>query len=216
MVQLIQDLGSLYPTLNSKHKARYGLYKCFCGNEFKTQIQSIKRGATSSCGCYRKNKIHERSRTHGLRKHRIYFVWNDMIQRCTNPKCKSYKNYGKRGITICDEWLNIENFINDMYPCFEEGLTLDRINNDLGYSKGNCRWTTQTVQVRNTRKLNCKNTSGYRGVHFSTKNNNWISKISINHKAKHLGVFNSAINAAKAYDKYVIDNNLEHTINGVL
>lgn len=56
MVQLIQDLGLLYPMEKSNKKARYGIYKCFCGNEFKTQIQSIKSGATSSCGCYRKKE----------------------------------------------------------------------------------------------------------------------------------------------------------------
>ncbi len=161
---LLKDLGMVYPKETSKQKVRFGLYKCYCGNEFKAQVLHIKRGSTSSCGCYRKQKLKEKNTTHGLHNNILYSVWSHIIQRCNNPKDKAYINYGARGITICEKWLKIENFIEDMYPTFQEGLTLDRINNDLGYSKDNCRWTTRAIQSQNTRKLKSTNTSGFRGV----------------------------------------------------
>ena len=152
---------------------------------------------------------------HGLRYHRLYQVWNQMIQRCTNIKQKSYKDYGGRGITVCDEWLDINNFINDMYPTFKEGLTIDRIDVGGNYEKFNCRWANKITQQRNTRRLISSNKSGYRGVSFRKDTNKWRAIIRVNNKNKHLGYFTDKLKAAKVYDKYVLDNNLEHTINGV-
>lgn len=217
---LLKDLGMLYPKETSKKKKRYGLYKCFCGNEFASQISSIKNANTKSCGCYHKEKSKKRfidiHTTHGLSYHRLYSVWSHIIQRCNNPKDKAYINYGARGITICEKWLKIENFIEDMYPTFQEGLSIDRINNDLGYSKDNCRWVNRNIQQRNGRILQKNNTSGYRGVYFNKLTNKWQTCIVINGKHNYIGSFADIIEAAKAYDKYVIDNNLEHTINGVI
>ena len=202
---LLQDLGTKYPKENSKQKRRYGLYKCFCGNEFKTQIQYVNIGDTKSCGC-----LHT---THNLTNHRLYKVWYSIIQRCTNPKNKDYKNYGGRGISVCNEWLDINNFINDMFLSFAEGLTIDRENNDLDYNKNNCRWANITTQARNKRKIMCTNTSGYRGVSWHKVYKKWRTRITINNKLILLGYFDNAIDGAKAYDKYVTDNNLEHTKN---
>ena len=102
---LLEDLGMIYPTETSNKKRRYGLYKCVCGNEFNSQIQDVKSGKTKSCGCL---KV-----THGLKSHRLYSVWKAMISRCTNQANKGYKNYGGRGITVCDRWLDIQNFIEE-------------------------------------------------------------------------------------------------------
>ena len=213
---LLEDLGMLFATETSKLKARYGIYKCYCGNEFKTLTKSIRLGHTKSCGCLQKEKAHKlgkNNKTHGLTNHRLYNVWKNIIDRCTNENCERYKDYGARGITVCEEWLSIENFINDMYSSYKEGLSIDRENNNLGYSKENCRWTTSEIQARNTRVLRRDNKSGYRCVGWHKSSNKWMAYITINKKRKHLGLFDSAIVAAKAYDKYVTDNNLEHTKN---
>ena len=139
-----------------------------------------------------------------------------MINRTKNPKNKAFKEYyGVRGISVCDRWLKIENFIEDMYPTYKEGLTLDRIDNNGNYEPLNCRWATQSLQLMNTRLIHSNNTSGYRGVCFDKARNKWISRIQYNNKQKTIGRFSTALEAAKAYDKYVIDNGLEHTVNGV-
>lgn len=204
---LLEDLGMLYPGETSSYKKRYGLYRCACGKEFKTQIASVKNGNTKNCGCTRnKNKI-----THGLTNHSLYNIWFNMIDRCNNENSNNYKNYGTRGIGVCDRWLKLENFINDMYSGFEYGLTLDRIDVNGNYEPDNCRWVDRKVQQRNQRKLRNTNSSGYRGVDF--KHNRWRAQISINYKRIHLGYFNTALDGALAYDNYIINNNLEHTRN---
>ena len=209
---LIEDLGMLYPTENSNKKIRYGLYDCgYCGNKFRSVVSDVKRDRIVSCGCYKMIK----NITHGLRSHALYYTWSSMVKRCNNSMSKAYKDYGGRGILVCDRWLNINNFINDMYPSYIAGMEIDRIDNNKGYSKDNCRWSTRVVQTRNTRILKSNNTSGYRGVSFHKLTNKFQASISVNKKQVYLGVFIDSIKAAKAYDKYVVENNLEHTLNGV-
>lgn len=141
-----------------------------------------------------------------------------MKNRTCNPKNVSFKNYGARGISICSEWVNsFESFKTWAYSSgYKDGLTLDRINNDGNYEPSNCRWTTQEIQHRNTRKIMSNNSSGYRGVNFKNDSKKYRAAIRVSKKDIHLGYFNTALEAAKAYDTYVITNNLEHTINGVL
>ena len=212
---LIEDLGTISPKETSKQKRRYGIYKCFCGVEFKAITQNVKKGKTKSCGCFKKDKVKERFTSHGLGRHKLYNIWNSMIQRCTNPKIKNYKNYGGRGITVCNEWLSINNFINDMFPTYKYGLSIDRIDNNKGYSKSNCRWTTPSIQTQNTRLIHKNNTSGYRGVSFNRNRKKFQSQIMVNSKYIYLGLFDTDIESAKAYNKYVIENNLEHTLNNL-
>ena len=202
---LLKVLGMENPTQNSTYKRRYGLFKCFCGKEFKSVISSIKNKYIKSCGC-----LHT---THNLTNHRLYSIWNSMMQRCYNLKEKSYKDYGKRGIVVCNDWHNVENFINDMYPSFIEGLTLDRENPNGNYEKSNCRWANKTVQARNTQRLRKDNSSGYRGVSWHKRDLVWNVRISVDNKRIHLGYFNTALDGALAYDNYITVNNLEHTKN---
>ena len=209
---LLEDLGMRFPTENSKQKARYGLFKCFCGNEFEAIIASVKKGNTKSCGCL---KNQDRV-THGLTKHRLYNTWNQMMRRCHNPEHKNYIDYGGRGITVCERWHSIENFIEDMFPTFEEGLTLDRIDVDGNYEPSNCRWVDKYIQAQNTRLLRDNNKSGFRGVYWHKANNKWRVRIMVSNKRINLGYFNTAIEGAIAYNNYIIENNLEHPLNIII
>ena len=151
--------------------------------------------------------------SHGMSRHRIYPTWVNMINRCNNPLHKFYSYYGGRGIKVCERWLKVENFIEDMYPSFKEGLSIDRINTNDNYCKENCRWSSKSTQTQNTRKIRISNTSGYRGVSFDKEKNKFRVSIRVNGKSKNLGRYKTDIEAAYAYDEYITKNNLEHTKN---
>jgi len=212
---LIQDLGMHFATETSKQKVRLGIYKCSCGKEFKARSFLINHSITVSCGCYQSLCNKTRSTKHGLSKHPLCAVLGAIVSRTSNKDCKGYKNYGGRGITVCDAWKNnVEIFYNwAILNGYKEGLSIDRINNDGNYEPSNCRWAERTVQARNTRRLNSTNKSGYRGVSWKKDNNKWVSKIRVDNKTIHLGYFIDSMEAAKVYDNYVINNNLEHTKN---
>lgn len=91
---------------------------------------------------------------HGMTDTPIWRSWRDMKTRCNNPNTKDYKNYGGRGIKVCEKWNYFINFKNDMLDSHVKGLELDRINNEEGYSKENCRWVTRSQNMENTRVNN--------------------------------------------------------------
>ena len=147
--KLIGETYMKYPTENSTRKYRYGLYECqYCNKEFEAQSNNIKHGL-KSCGCQRKGI----NKTHGLKSNKFYMKWKSILSRCNNPQNASYINYGGRGITVCNEWLSLQNFIIWCEQTYIEGMTLDRINNDDGYYKENCRWATRSENGCNKRKL---------------------------------------------------------------
>ena len=210
---LIEDLGYLYPNENSKQKRRFGTYKCgFCGEEFRTQIIRVKSGETKSCGCYSKRRASETHKTHGFGYTRLYAVWVEIKNRTLNPKHKNYKDYGGRGITVCEGWKNdFMPFYNwAMENGYEEnkGLSIDRIDNNGNYCPKNCRWTTQTIQTRNQR-IYKNNKSGYKGVSYTKETGRYRVKICVNKKSIHLGYFLTPVEGARAYNNYIIENNLE-------
>ncbi len=128
-----------------KGKHWYRLCKCKCEIIKPVRESRLLSGETSQCS----DCAHT---THGKCYTRVYCIWYTMIQRCTNPKAKKYSNYGGRGITVCNKWKTFEGFYQDMGDPPTDKHTLDRKNNDLGYSKGNCRWATPIEQGRNTRR----------------------------------------------------------------
>ena len=210
---LLEDLGIRYPTEKSKRKYRYGLYQCqYCGKEFEASTSNIKRGTTKSCGC----QSQKYRNPHGLRYHPLYSSWIDMKRRCYSPKNKDYSYYGERGIQVCERWLDIKNFIEDMYPTWREGLSLDRIDVNGNYELENCRWATQSVQMQNTRDIQSNNTSGFRGVCWHKASNKWIAQILVNNIKINIGSFHTALEAAKSYERYVRLNNLEHNFTPAL
>ena len=216
-MKLIEDLGMLLPNERVSRKKRYGIYECpFCKVHFKTITADVKNGKSTKClSCARKVSTNAK---HNDSKTRLYNIWCCMIGRVENKNSLDYKNYGGRGITICKEWRS--DYLSFKKWALENGysntLKIDRIENNSGYSPDNCRWTTQTIQSRNTRRLRSNNTSGYRGASFIKNKNRWRTSIMVNRKLIYLGLSKTAIEAAKKYDKYIIENNLEHTLNGVI
>ena len=126
------------------------LCKCDCGNEINVPASSLKTGNTKSCGCYRVDIACKRFTKHGMKHTPIYTVWCLMIQRCTDPNATNYKNYGGRGITVCEEWKDFSKFYEDMGD-IPPGMTLDRKDNDGNYCKENCRWASYLTQENNKR-----------------------------------------------------------------
>lgn len=141
------------------------LCKCDCGNEAIVVSDRLRNGHTKSCGCNSsRNHIGEIGRknrtTHGMSNERLHRVWKQMIQRCENPKTKGYKNYGGRGICVCDQWRkSYRSFYdwamaNGYDPDAQRGeCTIDRIDNDGNYEPSNCRWVDMKVQRANQRQL---------------------------------------------------------------
>ena len=135
---------------NGKHIVRWTC-SCDCGNETAVLGENLRYGHTKSCGCLRADLL-SRPKKHALVGSKLYGVWAGMIQRCENPKQEHYKNYGGRGIRVCDEWHDFRNFWADMHDGYAEGLQIDRIDTDGNYEPGNCRWATRSVNMRNTRR----------------------------------------------------------------
>ncbi len=208
--KLIGETYMKKATPNSPQRYRFGVYECqYCGEAFESKVPNIKNKNTKSCGCLYKGQP-----THGLTSHRFYKTWTGVIHRCNNPKNSSYKDYGGRGITVCDEWLDVRNFIEwaeATHPNIE-GMSLDRIDNDKGYSPDNCRWANKTLQGVNQR-IQKNNTSGFVGINWNKKNSNWKAVIGINTKKVKIGSFLTKEEAVLARDNYIIENNLPHKLS---
>lgn len=119
---------------------------CDCGSHARVITSNLLKGNSTSCGCKRR----ETQFKHGMSGTPIWHAWQEMRQRCSNPKNQAFANYGGRGIRVCDRWEKFENFISDM-GMRPPGYELDRINNDGNYEPENCRWVTSRSNKHNKR-----------------------------------------------------------------
>lgn len=158
-----QKFGRL--TVIKREGLKYGgsawLCKCDCGNVKIIALQHLRHG-TKSCGCLskeiasergKKSKIGDRSRKHGDFGTKLYGIWAGMKRRCYNPRTKYYKDYGGRGITVCDEWKNDYSKFKEwaLANGYQEGLSIERIDVNKGYSPDNCKFITINEQNSNKR-----------------------------------------------------------------
>lgn len=138
--------------------------KCDCGNIEPVYVRgsALTTGTTKSCGCLRREKTSNMFKKHNMSNSKIYKAWCHIKERCYNNNICNYNDYGGRGITVCDRWLeSFENFRDDMYKSYldhveeygKKNTSIDRIDVDGNYCKDNCRWATNSEQMNNRRDL---------------------------------------------------------------
>jgi len=151
--QIIGECVYLYEIDKDKNGYRGAVFQCRCGKTFTALINSVKRGNTNSCGCYQKQRARERFLKHGLSTTRLYVMWTAMKKRCYNTNDKQYADYGGRGIIVCDEWKNdFKKFHTHMMSlphAMGPEYTIDRIDNDGHYERGNIRFVSIVDNNRN-------------------------------------------------------------------
>lgn len=133
--------------VEKKSSRRMYACRCDCGIEKAIDQTSLNIGTSTSCGRHNRNNL-----THGLTQSPEYNVWSNMYTRCYNPNSKSYKDYGAKGISICNRWRTFEHFYSDMGLRPSPIHSIDRIDNSKGYELDNCRWATPCEQANNRKR----------------------------------------------------------------
>lgn len=141
----------------TKSHDKYWEFRCDCGKMMTAFRGSVVNGKTKSCGCLQAEKSCKQGKKnvkHGMQPLRLYHIWNNMKQRCKSPKHHAYKDYGMRGISVCEEWKNDFGAFREwaLSNGYTESLTIDRIDVNGDYEPANCRWVDMNGQMQNQRK----------------------------------------------------------------
>ncbi len=183
----------------SNHRSRaVWRCKCDCGEEITVDGYSLSSGHSSSCGCRRKDTLHRLNKKPWNKRTRT--TWRNMISRCYNEHNPRYKDYGGRGIKVCDRWHNFKNFYADMGGASKD-KTLDRIDTNGDYAPENCRWATQSLQTVNSRKRKDSKNS-YRNIGYHVQTGKWRLRLYRDKKKYDLGLFSDINDALVARDSF--------------
>ena len=210
-MKVVKDLGMKKPTENYYKKVRMALFECSnCKSHFASVVS---KKAESQLFCKDCNGV---SNKKSNRSHKLYRIWADTKTKlkCTNSHRIAYLD---KNITMCDEWLtSFDSFYEwAIHNGYQDGLTIDRIDNNGNYEPSNCRWVDWSVQMVNQRPVKANNTTGYKGITKIT-DTKWVAHIKFRHKSYGLGTYKTAIEAAKAYDSFVKIMNWPHSTNNLL
>lgn len=181
---------------NNKHGHARWKCQCDCGKITIVSSRNLVTGNTKSCGCLSAETRKKVNTKHGMCRSVEYNTWRGMLERCNNPKNIAYQRYGGRNITVCDRWYKFENFFEDMGFRPKE-LTIERRDNEEGYSKTNCYWANKTVQSRN-RRISKTNKTGVRGVRWNKVSKRYQVNIGCGYKQLFLGCFTELEQAVEA------------------
>jgi hypothetical protein len=186
---------------NDKNGNPFWECKCDCGTIFVVRSQCLKSGHTKSCGCLLNETTIKTHTKHNMSRTRPYTIWTNMLSRCSYEKYeKNLKNYIKRGITVCNEWKTFDGFWKDMSEGYADNLSIDRINNDKGYDKNNCRWATSEQQNNNSR---INRFLSYEGTTLSVRQ--WAKKLNIQNQ-----VILSRIKSGRPIEEILSPNPLKY------
>lgn len=206
------------PIYRGKRKDRRVKLNCtVCSKDFITSYDNSKRTRQLTCSNQCGGVITRKS-IGGNTKNPNYARWLSMRDRCNNPSNNNYDRYGARGITYSkefDDFTVYNDYINSL-PGYNDLNTIDRIDNDKGYIRGNLRWANMSTQCSNKTYKDLSTSSKYIGVHYCNTHNSWISKIQ--HKGKNVfcKYYPNQEEAVKARNKFIIDKNLPHTVQSII